>query len=77
MNEVNALVDRHIRVIDLAADFRFSDLNLWESAYGGPHGAPQLIDEAVYGLPRSIEQRSPELGWLEIPVAIRRLQHSR
>ena len=51
MNDANALLDRHIRVIDLAADFRFSDLNLWESAYGGPHRAPQLLDEAVYGLP--------------------------
>ncbi|MAW25106.1 MAG: N-acetyl-gamma-glutamyl-phosphate reductase [Gammaproteobacteria bacterium] len=51
MNEASALLDRGVRVIDLAADFRFSDVSLWESAYGGPHGAPLLIDEAVYGLP--------------------------
>ncbi len=51
MNEASALLDRGVRVIDLAADFRFSDVSLWESAYGGPHGAPHLIQEAVYGLP--------------------------
>jgi N-acetyl-gamma-glutamyl-phosphate reductase len=51
MNEASALLDCNVRVIDLAADFRFSDVGLWESAYGGPHGAPHLIQEAVYGLP--------------------------
>ena len=51
MHEARDLLERGVRVIDLAADFRFSDPAVWESAYGGPHGAPDLIDEAVYGLP--------------------------
>ena len=51
MTETRALLDRGVRVIDLAADFRFGDVALWEAAYGGQHGAPDLLKEAVYGLP--------------------------
>ena len=40
-----------VSVIDLAADFRFGDVALWEATYGGQHGAPDLLHEAVYGLP--------------------------
>src|SRR5574344_123375 len=39
------------RIIDLSADFRLQDVPLWEKWYGQPHGAPQLVGEAVYGLP--------------------------
>ena len=51
MRRARFWMDRNVRVIDLAADFRFSKRSLWESVYGGPHGAPQLTQEAVYGLP--------------------------
>jgi N-acetyl-gamma-glutamyl-phosphate reductase len=36
-------------VIDLSADFRFSDPEVYEAAYQ-PHSAPDLLEEAVYGL---------------------------
>lgn len=39
------------RVIDLSADFRIRDQQIWESWYGQPHQCPELIAEAVYGLP--------------------------
>ncbi|ROR98798.1 N-acetyl-gamma-glutamyl-phosphate reductase [Sinobacterium caligoides] len=39
------------RVIDLSADFRIKDIALWEQWYGQPHGCPELVAEAVYGLP--------------------------
>src|SRR5690606_6964387 len=32
-------------------DFRLSDAQLWSKWYGQPHGAPELLGEAVYGLP--------------------------
>jgi len=51
MTEAAALLERGVRVIDLAADFRFHDQDLWEATYGGPHGAPELLAESVYGLP--------------------------
>jgi N-acetyl-gamma-glutamyl-phosphate reductase len=45
------LLARGIRVIDLAADFRLVDPELWANWYGEPHACPQLLPEAVYGLP--------------------------
>jgi N-acetyl-gamma-glutamyl-phosphate reductase len=39
------------RVIDLSADFRIQDADEWEAWYGQPHGARELLPEAVYGLP--------------------------
>ncbi|MFZ2288783.1 MAG: N-acetyl-gamma-glutamyl-phosphate reductase [Halopseudomonas yangmingensis] len=39
------------RIIDLSADFRLQDAEEWARWYGQPHGAPQLLDQAVYGLP--------------------------
>ncbi len=49
--QVPALIERGVRVIDLSADFRIRDQALWEKWYKQAHGAPQLIERAVYGLP--------------------------
>lgn len=46
---VAALHERGVRVVDLSADFRLRDLGTYAAAYG-EHGAPGLLDEAVYGL---------------------------
>jgi N-acetyl-gamma-glutamyl-phosphate reductase len=46
---VGALHERGVRVIDLSADFRLSDLATYERWYGA-HPAPELLSEAVYGL---------------------------
>ncbi len=51
MHDAPALVEAGCRVIDLAADFRFSDLSVWEHTYQATHAAPELAKEAVYGLP--------------------------
>lgn len=39
------------RVIDLSNDFRLRDAAVYESWFKHAHGAPELLDEAVYGLP--------------------------
>lgn len=39
------------RVIDLSADFRLRDAATYKEFYNEPHPAPQLLKEAVYGLP--------------------------
>lgn len=51
MNTASALLDKGVRVIDLGADFRIKDVAEWEKWYGMAHSAPQLVAEAVYGLP--------------------------
>ncbi|MEN8108210.1 MAG: N-acetyl-gamma-glutamyl-phosphate reductase [Pseudomonadota bacterium] len=50
MTMVPELVEAGVRVIDLAADFRFRQADVWETWYGMPHACPQYLDEAVYGL---------------------------
>ena len=40
-----------VRAIDLSADFRLRDVGVYEAWYKVTHTAPQLLDEAVYGLP--------------------------
>lgn len=51
MGMTRELVDAGVKVIDLAADFRIKDVPLWEKWYGMPHASPDLVSEAVYGLP--------------------------
>jgi N-acetyl-gamma-glutamyl-phosphate reductase len=46
---VEGLRAHGVRVVDLSADFRLRDLETYERWYG-PHGAPGLVDCAVYGL---------------------------
>ena len=45
------LLDAGVRVIDLAADFRLRQADLWQQWYGMPHACPELLEQAVYGLP--------------------------
>lgn len=40
-----------IRVIDLSADFRIRDIDIWQKWYAQEHAAPNLVADAVYGLP--------------------------
>ncbi|MCX7068091.1 MAG: N-acetyl-gamma-glutamyl-phosphate reductase [Methylococcales bacterium] len=40
-----------VKVIDLSADFRLKDAAEWSHWYGMEHACPELIAEAVYGLP--------------------------
>lgn len=47
---VSDLRDRGVKVVDLSADFRLRDVGTYEEWYR-PHPAPELIGEAVYGLP--------------------------
>ncbi len=38
-------------IVDLAADFRLHDSSLYPQWYGQEHSAPELLGDAVYGLP--------------------------
>lgn len=48
---VPALLERGVTVIDLSADFRLKDPATYLSWYGTAHTAPELLPEAVFGLP--------------------------
>lgn len=51
MQQVRTLLDAGVKVVDLAADFRLQDIATWEKWYGVTHACPDLVAEAVYGLP--------------------------
>lgn len=48
---VVSLLEAGCRVIDLSADFRLRDPEVYERWYRAAHAAPHLLSEAVYGLP--------------------------
>lgn len=51
MAQARRLVDAGVRIIDLAADFRLQNPAEFAQWYGMAHACPDLLREAVYGLP--------------------------
>jgi N-acetyl-gamma-glutamyl-phosphate reductase len=51
MTEARAVLESGSRIVDLSADFRIKDVEEWERWYKTKHAAPELVREAVYGLP--------------------------
>ena len=45
------LIERDTRVVDISADFRLKDSSKYPQWYDFVHPTPQLLQEAVYGLP--------------------------
>lgn len=46
-----AALSKTVKIVDLSADFRLSDVKSYETWYGKPHAAAELQKEAVYALP--------------------------
>jgi N-acetyl-gamma-glutamyl-phosphate reductase len=61
MSTLPALLDRGVRVIDLSADYRLRDANVYAQWYGESHADLAHLAQAVYGL--------PEIYGDEIPTA--------
>ncbi|HHZ88275.1 MAG TPA: N-acetyl-gamma-glutamyl-phosphate reductase [Chromatiaceae bacterium] len=57
MTMARDLLKRDARVIDLAADFRLTQEADWKQWYGVDHACPELLTEAVYGLPEVNRER--------------------
>ncbi|NQT30799.1 MAG: N-acetyl-gamma-glutamyl-phosphate reductase [Deltaproteobacteria bacterium] len=49
--EIIPLLEKGIKVVDISADFRLKDASEYQQWYGLNHPAPQLLAQAVYGLP--------------------------
>lgn len=47
---VGELIDLSVRVVDLSADYRFDDVEVYNRVYGVTHPRPELSQKAVYGL---------------------------
>jgi len=55
------------KVIDLSADFRLQDAVEWGKWYGQPHGAPELLKDAVYGLPEVNREKIRQARLIAVP----------
>jgi N-acetyl-gamma-glutamyl-phosphate reductase len=60
MGEARAVLEGGARIVDLSADFRIQDVAEWERWYKARHAAPELVREAVYGLPEINRERVRE-----------------
>ena len=67
MNHVPFLLEKGIKVIDLSADFRFNDPNIWENAYGEKHKAPELLKKSIYGLPEFNAEKIKDSDLIAVP----------
>ena len=56
-----------VKVIDLSADFRLKDEKEWSKWYGMEHACPELISEAVYGLPEVNREAIKKTNLLACP----------
>ncbi len=45
------------KIIDLSADFRFTDPLIYEEWYGAPHQKKELLKKAIYGLPELYREK--------------------
>lgn len=50
-SEIVSLIKDKVKIIDLSADFRLKDLEIYEKWYGVKHSCPEYFKESVYGLP--------------------------
>ncbi|MEX0962965.1 MAG: N-acetyl-gamma-glutamyl-phosphate reductase [Pseudohongiellaceae bacterium] len=51
MNSVAELLAKGVKVVDLSADFRIQNIALWEQWYKTKHVCPEIVADAIYGLP--------------------------
>ncbi|MEM7203096.1 MAG: N-acetyl-gamma-glutamyl-phosphate reductase [Planctomycetota bacterium] len=54
---VTACTGQNRAIVDLSADFRLPDAAAFERVYGTPHGAPELLSQATYGLTEQSRDR--------------------
>ncbi len=58
---------RGVRVIDLSADYRLTDAQVYADWYGHAHTDPDGLRQAVYGLPELYREAIPTAGLIANP----------
>jgi N-acetyl-gamma-glutamyl-phosphate reductase len=61
------LRQRGVRVIDLSADYRLTDAQVYADWYGHAHTDPEGLRAAVYGLPELFRERIPPVDLIANP----------
>lgn len=57
MSQAHALLAAGVKIIDLAADFRLQDTAVFEKWYKIPHSCPDVLAQAVYGIPELYREK--------------------
>ncbi|BDS07763.1 N-acetyl-gamma-glutamyl-phosphate reductase [Oceaniferula spumae] len=63
----SSLLDLGLKIIDLSADFRLEDPAVYKEFYGDDHPAPELLQEAVYGLPEVHREATKDARLIAAP----------
>ena len=66
-SEVVAAIHDKVKVIDLSADFRIKNYEIYKKWYGEHHVCPELFSEAVYGLPELYREEIREASLVANP----------
>lgn len=67
MNVAGGLLEAGIKVVDLSGAFRLGTVENYQRWYKEPHTQPELLAEAVYGLPEFCRSRIPSARLLSNP----------
>lgn len=57
MSQVERLLEAGVRVIDLAADFRLQDTDVFQKWYKMEHSCPDILSQSAYGLPELLRDK--------------------
>src|SRR6266404_7759374 len=61
------LLSAGARVLDLSADFRVKNADVYREFYGHEHPAPELLGQAVYGLPEVYREKIKTASLIAAP----------
>ena len=61
------LLEQGCRVIDLSADFRITSADVYKEFYGHDHSSPELLGQAVYGLPELYRDKIKGASFIASP----------
>jgi N-acetyl-gamma-glutamyl-phosphate reductase len=61
------LLSAGVRVLDLSADFRIKDPDVYREFYGQEHAAPDLLGRSVYGLPEIYRDQIRDAKFVACP----------
>jgi N-acetyl-gamma-glutamyl-phosphate reductase len=67
MNMSQNFLKKKIKVIDLSADFRLKQAEVWNKWYGTQHSNPELLSKSVYGLPELHKEDIREANLVAVP----------
>jgi len=67
MNYAETLLKKRVKIIDLGADFRIKDADIWKKWYGMEHKYKNILKNSVYGLPEMNREKIKQANLVANP----------